>query len=146
MKRPLTITLWVLVLPVVLFSDPAQAKQNDLIAQAKGIFDAAGVQGGIVVHLGCGDGKLTAALGAADCFTIHGLEPDPAKVAQAREYIKSQSANREYGPVSVEQFSGSVLPYTDNLINLIVVGDAGDVAMEEMMRVLAPGGAVSIRR
>ena len=31
---------------------------------AKTILDAAGVKGGLVVHLGCGDGKLTAALRA----------------------------------------------------------------------------------
>ena len=82
------------------------------------------MQGGIVVHLGCGDGKLTAALRAGDQYAVQGLEADPAQVAQARDYLKSKGL---YGPVCIEQFSGATLPYTDNLINLIVVQDPGKV-------------------
>ena len=40
---------------------------------AEGIYRATGVQGGLVVHLGCGDGKLTAALRADDRYRVHGL-------------------------------------------------------------------------
>jgi len=121
----------------------AQARDNDAVTWAREILDTTGVQGGIVVHLGCGDGKLTAALRASDRYTVHGLEADPGKVAEARSYIQAQGL---YGPVSVEQYSGSVLPYTDNLINLIVVQDAGNVPMSEAMRVLAPGGVACVRR
>ncbi|MEE9601750.1 MAG: PQQ-binding-like beta-propeller repeat protein, partial [Thermoguttaceae bacterium] len=110
---------------------------------ARQILDASGVQGGIVVHLGCGDGKLTAALRAGDRYTVHGLEADPAKVAQARTHVRSRGV---YGPVSVERFSASTLPYTDNLINLLVVQDAGDVPMDEVMRVLAPEGVACVLR
>ncbi len=39
-----------------------------------------------------------------------------------------------------------MLPYTDNLINLIVVRDAGKVSMNEVMRVLAPGGTACVWR
>jgi outer membrane protein assembly factor BamB len=127
-----------LILPAVcLFAGTAQAKKNDAAAQAKEIIDITGVQGGIVVHLGCGDGKLTAALRINDSYTVHGLETNPARVANARSYIKEKGI---YGPVSVEQYSGSTLPYTDNLINLVVVQRSGSVTREEVMRVLAPGG------
>ncbi len=119
------------------------AAQTDATAAAKAILDAAGSHGGIVVHLGCGDGKLTAALRASDRYTVHGLEADPAKVAQARAHLRSLGI---YGPVSVEQHSRSVLPYTDNLINLVVVQDAAKVPMSEVMRVLAPGGAACVMR
>jgi len=119
------------------------ANQDSLAAQAKEILDTAGVKGGIVVHLGCGDGKLTAALHASDAYTVHGLEADPAKAAAARSYIQERGV---YGPVSVERYSGPALPYTDNLINLVVVQDAGQVPMEEVMRVLAPGGAACVQR
>ena len=107
----------------------------------KKILDAIGISGGMVVHLGCGDGKLTAALHIDDAYTVHGLDADPANVAQAREHVRSLDI---YGPVSVEHFSGSALPYTDNLINLVVVQDAGNVPINEIMRVLAPQGVACI--
>ncbi|UCG58736.1 MAG: class I SAM-dependent methyltransferase, partial [Phycisphaerales bacterium] len=140
MRRYPTIELWLLgLLAVCLLAGTTVAKTGDVAKSAEEILDTTGVQGGIVVHLGCGDGRLTAALRASDSYTVHGLERDPAKVAKARSYIHAQGI---YGPVSVAQYSGSVLPYTDNLVNLIVAEDAGDVNAEEMMRVLTPGGAV----
>ena len=144
MKRYFTIELLVWALPAVcLLSGAAKANENDAIKSATEIFDTTGVQGGIVVHLGCGDGALTVALRANERYTVHGLEADPAKVSKARKYIREQGV---YGPVSVERHSGSLLPYSDNLINLIVVQDAGKVPMDEIMRVLAPGGVACVWR
>ncbi|HUV62971.1 MAG TPA: PQQ-binding-like beta-propeller repeat protein, partial [Sedimentisphaerales bacterium] len=131
------------LLVVCLLVAAAQAGQDSVAAQAKEILDIAGVPGGIVVHLGCGDGKLTAALRANDSYTVVGLEADAAKVGQARKYIQEQGI---YGDVSVEQHSGQVLAYTDNLINLVVVQDAGQVPMDEVMRVLAPGAVACVQR
>jgi outer membrane protein assembly factor BamB len=149
MKRYSAIKSWVPgLLAICLLAASAQASNDSPTSWAKEVLKTAGVQGGIVVHLGCGDGKLTAALRVSDCYTIHGLEADAAKVAEARRYIQAQGL---YGPVSVEQYSpqdafrqGSVLPYTDNLINLIVVQDPGKVPMNEVMRVLAPGGVAYV--
>ncbi|MHC4112480.1 MAG: outer membrane protein assembly factor BamB family protein, partial [Planctomycetota bacterium] len=144
MKRYLAIKSWLPgLLAVCLLAGTTEAQKNDAISQAKKILDTTGVKGGIVAHLGCGDGKLTTALRTNDRYTVHGLEAEPAKVNKARSYIQ---AHGMYGVVSVEQFSGSVLPYTDNLINLIVVQDAGKVPMDEMMRVLAPGGVAYVQR
>lgn len=42
---------------------------------ARDILDATGVKGGLIVHLGCGDGKLTAALRVNDRYLVHGLDP-----------------------------------------------------------------------
>jgi outer membrane protein assembly factor BamB len=117
------------------------AASSDVATPAKQLVDATGVQGGIIVHIGCGDGRLTAALRINDRFTVHGLDADPSKVVEARRHIQSQGI---YGPVSVEQFSSPVLPYVANLINLVVVQDAGAVPMDEVMRVLAPGGAACV--
>jgi outer membrane protein assembly factor BamB/SAM-dependent methyltransferase len=144
MKRYPAIELWVpVLLAVCLLAGPTVANENDVMIRAKEILDTSGVQGGIVVHLGCGDGKLTAALRVSDRYTVHGLEADPAKVAEARNYIQAKGI---YGPASVERYSGSVLPYTDNLINLIVVQDAGEVSRDEVMRVLTPGGVFCVQR
>jgi outer membrane protein assembly factor BamB len=131
------------MLVVCLLAGMAEAGEKSPSAQAKEIFDMAGVQGGIVVHLGCGDGRLTAALRPNDGYTVHGLETDAARVTEARRYIQEQNI---YGFVSIEQYSGTALPYTDNLVNLIVVQDAGEIREDEIMRVLAPGGVACIQR
>jgi len=147
MKHTPAIKTWLAWLPAVcllatcLSCGPAAADNGEPAASAERILDAAGVQGGIVVHLGCGDGKLTAALRVDDRYTVHGLEADPARVVPASNHIRSLGL---YGPVSVEPFSAPLLPYTDNLINLIVVQDPGKVSMAEVMRVLAPLGVACV--
>lgn len=70
---------------------------------AKKILDATGVQGGFIVHVGCGDGKLTAALRAGDSDLVHGLDKDAKSVKGAREYIQSLGI---YGKVSIDQCKG----------------------------------------
>lgn len=105
------------------------------------ILQTAGVTGGLVVHIGCGDGKLTAALRASDSFTVHGLDGDARNIAAARKHIQSLGL---YGVVSVEQFDGQRLPYADNLANVVVTGGECRVAREEIMRVLAPNGVALI--
>ena len=54
MKSPTTLLLTVLSLNSMGSSDCAE--------QAEQILESAGIRGGLVVHLGCGDGSLTAAL------------------------------------------------------------------------------------
>jgi len=110
---------------------------------AQQILDAAGVKGGLVVHVGCGDGTLTAALRANNSYLVHGLDGDPDNVRKAREYIKSLGM---YGTVSVERLSGERLPYIDNLVNLVVSEDLGGITNDEVMRVLAPHGVAYIKR
>ncbi len=104
---------------------------------ARQIFQATGVRGGLVVHLGCGDGLLTMALRAGDGFLVHGLDRDAIEVERARATIRAAGA---YGPVSVDQLAGRVLPYTDNLVNLVVASGEWQMPREEVLRVLAPGG------
>ena len=48
-----------------------------------------GVTGGLLVHLGCGDGRVTATLHVADSFLVNGLDTDPGNVAKARRHIQS---------------------------------------------------------
>ena len=60
-------------------------------AQSVGdILKATGVRGGLVVHLGCGDGRLTAALHADDSYLVHGLGKDAADVE--KQYVGAQDA------------------------------------------------------
>ncbi len=108
---------------------------------AEDILKATGVTGGLVVHVGCDGGKLTAALHADDMYLVHGLDTDAEQVAEAREHIHSQGL---YGKVSVDTFDGEHLPYAENLVNLLVAEDLGEVSMKEVMRVLAPLGVAYI--
>ena len=52
--------------------------------EATQILSDTGIQGGLVVHLGCGDGQLTAALRASDAYLVYGLDTHPANVAKGR--------------------------------------------------------------
>ncbi|NQT88456.1 PQQ-binding-like beta-propeller repeat protein, partial [bacterium] len=113
-----------------------------LAAQARKLLADSGVQGGLVVHLGCGAGALTAALRVDGRYLVHGLDPDPANVQAARTHIRSLGL---YGPVSVAPLTGKRLPYTSDLVNLLVVSGAHGVSQAEMLRVLAPRG-VALRR
>ena len=108
----------------------------------KEILDAAGVEGGLVVHLGCGDGKLTASLRGTDSYRVHGLDSDAANVAAARSHVKSLGL---YGPVSVDTLSSRDLPYVDNMVNLVVAEDLGEVPFSEVMRVLCPNGVAYVK-
>ena len=110
---------------------------------AKDVLKATGIRGGLVVHVGCSDGKLTAALRAGDSYLVHGLNTDAEQVAEAREYVRSLGI---YGKVSADTFDGRRLPYVDNLVSLMVVEDLGEVSADEVMRVLAPRGVAYVKR
>jgi outer membrane protein assembly factor BamB len=105
------------------------------------ILQEAGVTGGMVVHIGCGDGRLTGALHANAGYLVHGLDADPTNVEKARAYRQKRGLS---GNVSVVQWDGGALPYIDNLVNLVVAEQAV-ASMDEVMRVLAPGGVAFVK-
>ncbi|MDP6546589.1 MAG: PQQ-binding-like beta-propeller repeat protein [Phycisphaerae bacterium] len=110
---------------------------------AKEILDATGVKGGLVVHIGCGDGGLTAALRASDSYIVHGLAVDPVDVDKARQNVRKTA---QYGKVSIDRLPpGNRLPYIDNMVNLVVAGDLGKIAIDEVMRVLCPDGVAYVK-
>lgn len=121
---------------------PGLDGHDDVIWQARTIIAKSGVQGGLIVHIGCGDGKLTEALRVNDRYLVQGLDPKTENVERARRHIVSKGL---YGPVSVDRLSGEKLPFIDNLVNLIVVDDSVDFPFNEVMRVLAPNGVVMTR-
>ncbi|MBL7141074.1 MAG: PQQ-binding-like beta-propeller repeat protein [Planctomycetes bacterium] len=108
---------------------------------AEDIYTATGIQGGLVVDVGCGNGQLTVDLHKGDQYLVHGIDTDAADVQTARDYIASQGV---YGPVAADRFSGTSLPYVDNLVRLLVVQDMGALTMDEVMRVVAPEGVATI--
>ncbi len=130
------------LLVVAANADTDTTADADTTAEAQAILQDTGVTGGLVVHYGSGDGKLTAALRVSDAFVVHGLSTDPSQVERARAYIKSLGV---YGDVSVDLHKGVRLPYADNLVNLLVAEAFGDVPMDEVLRVLAPDGVACVR-
>jgi outer membrane protein assembly factor BamB len=119
----------------------AAGAESDRVAND--ILTATGVQGGVIVHLGCGDGELTTALRASDRYQVHGLSRAAATVAKARSNIATAG---KYGPVSIDRLSDNRLPYIDNMVNLLVSEDLGDVPMDEVLRVLVPHGVAYLKQ
>jgi len=109
---------------------------------ASRILEETGVKGGLIVHIGCGDGRLTAALHLNDRYLVQGLDRDEGNVERARSYIRSLGL---YGKVSIDLLRGERLPYSDNLVNLLLCEGLGEIPMDEVMRVLAPGGVAYIK-
>ncbi len=68
---------------------------------ARDIIKESGVRGGLVVHLGSGDGKFTAELRADDRFVVHGLYPRREQTDEARKHIWQLNL---YGAVSVRHW------------------------------------------
>ena len=134
------LTIFVLVM---LFSSLAPAAQAGAESQlAERLIGNSGVKGGLIVHIGCGDGKLTAALHSGEEYLVHGIDPEQANVDEARRHIRSLGL---YGDVSVARLEGKHLPYADDLVNLVVSRNLGEVPMDEVMRVLCPNGVAFIR-
>ena len=94
------------------------------------------------MHVGCGDGRLTAELLRDGVQIVQGVAADASSVAAARRHIRSEG---RYGQVSVFQGSLKRLPYSDDLVNVTIVDDlpaalAAGFTIEEGLRVLAPHG------
>ena len=109
--------------------------------QVRQILEATGVKGGFFAHLGCADGKLTAALARRDGCLVHGLDTEAKHVTDSRIHVRSVGLCSK---VSIDTFDGRHLPYIDNGVNLVLAERLGDVAMDEVMRVLCPGGVAFI--
>jgi 2-polyprenyl-3-methyl-5-hydroxy-6-metoxy-1,4-benzoquinol methylase len=74
---------------------------------AREILNTTGLKGGLIVHLGCGNGELTSALHINDRYLVHGLDTNPHAIIQARKHIQGLGL---YGQVSVCKLDGRDLP------------------------------------
>ena len=139
--RPKLIAYSVVVAIAVLIPIAGHA-QDGPKDQAQEILDQTGIKGGLIVHLGCGDGKLTAALRRNNSYIVQGLDTDAKNVTTARSRLTRAGL---HGPVSVAVFDGKRLPYADNLVNLVVADARIATSQEEIFRILAPGGVAYLR-
>jgi len=109
---------------------------------AKELLEKSGISGGVAVHVGCGDGKLTAAMHADSRLLVHGLDTDAADVAKAKSHIDSLGL---YGQVWAEKYDGKNLPHGDNIVNLIVLEDPSKLTAAEIARALVPNGVALVK-
>jgi outer membrane protein assembly factor BamB len=107
------------------------------------IVEESGIKGGLVVHLGCGDGSETLKLKVSGAWLVRGLDRNPGNIQIARKKISDAGL---YGPVSVDSWNGTSLPFIDNTVNLLIAENRADIDMEECMRVLCPRGKLLLRQ
>ncbi len=134
-----------MIIPTLLAASMAVSPQlaaADARDEAAKIVDQSGVSAGFFVHLGAKDGQLTRALLQNDSIQVHGLVREAQNLQQGRGEILSAG---QYGDVALDAFEGKQLPYVDNLVNLLVSEDLGDVPLDEVLRVLVPNGVAMIR-
>lgn len=99
-------------------------------------------EGGLVVHVRCGDGTVTAELCGSN-VVVHGLDMDTAHVEKTRALLRGKKI---YGRASAAQSDGKRLPYADEVVNLLVIEQRYGLTDAEVMRVLVPGGAAYAKR
>ena len=63
------------------------------------LIEESGIHGGVVVHLGCGDGDVTAQLAAGPQYVVLGLDTDMANVSAARRRLLAEG---RYGKVAID--------------------------------------------
>lgn len=137
--KPIAYSVVVAIAVLIPTAGHAEAGPED---QAQEILDQTGIKRGLIVHIGCGDGKLTAALLRDNSSIVQGLDADVKNVTAARSRLTEAGL---YGPVSVAMFDGTRLPYADNLVNLVVADAPIAVSQEEIFRILAPGGVAYLK-
>ena len=132
------------IIPTIILSAAVLLPAESLKAQtAEEILTATGVKGGMVVHLGCEDGELTADLRLNERYQVQGLAFTEAELQQTRTTVRSRGL---YGDrVSAVLCPPTHLPYRADMVQLLVAEDLKQIPMEEVIRVLAPEGVAYLK-
>ncbi len=120
----------------------AAAQDNRALQAAAALVEQSGAPGGVCVVVGARRADLPLALAKLGNFAVHCLAPDDGTRDRLRDAFRAAG---RHGLVSAVTRSGQRLPYTDNLVNVVVAEiDPGDVvdpvAVAEIKRVLTPLG------
>ena len=134
-------TLLPLLLAVCLFPLAVDGGANAM-ATANAMARDSGAPGGICVVLGRTDADLAIALAKQGRFVVHALYPDAALRDKARQAIRARGL---YGTVSAGIWRGGRLPYTDDLVNIVVADSfhtlfQANLMPQDVVRILAPHG------
>ena len=131
--------LTIALLAALLHTGPAGAAQPETAAD---ILNKSAVTGGLIVQIGCGDGQPAVTLRANDRYLVYSLDADAAKVAKARRTVRDAGLSAS---VWVDHLDGSRLPFAENMANLLISEDLGQITMAEVMRILAPNGLAYVK-
>jgi len=113
----------------------------DVAGTAAQMVRASGASGGVCAIVGATDADLALAIAKQGSFVVHCLAPDATTCDALRKAIR---AGGLYGTVSAVVLDANQLPYTDNLVNLLVVNGENRIPKEELLRVLVPNGVALI--
>lgn len=111
--------------------------------QAKTARRVAGSTEGLVVHLGCGDGRVTAALAHQGFDNLQALDAEAAAIQSTRRLLSEKGVA---GRVKLRHLATDRLPYDDGEVRLIVVHNAHLTEPDEIMRVLQGGGTLLVKK
>jgi len=120
----------------------ADAPSPPALKAASEMVRRSGAPGGICAVIGAPDAELPLALAKQGSFVVHCLDREASRCAGKRRSVRARGA---YGTVSAGTLEGSRLPYTDNLINIVVVEGypalrKQGLSAAEIVRVLTPLG------
>lgn len=136
-------SLWPTMLALILLWVPVLEAQ-DIATLRK----ATRFTGGLVVHVGAGEGDPELALVAEGKALVQTLVADHAQCDRLRAAIAQRKIDGLATAVVCRDFTR--LPYGDQMVNLLIVDlDAlkdRAPAEAEILRVLAPGGSANLRR
>jgi hypothetical protein len=121
---------------------PATAQARRPVELATRMLESMGRAKGLCVVLGSQDGALAVELSRDGQYLVHGLCTSGEAVDRVRQTIDKADLR---GVVSVETGSMARLPYSDNIVNLVVVENTtallrDGLQVKEVLRVLRPGG------
>ncbi len=107
-----------------------------------GVIEDSGIQGGIVVQVGCESSTELSDLRVNEKYLVHGLDRHVNNIETIRKSLRTQGL---YDQITVASYDGRQLPYTDNLINLMIIKEStSHLSTTEILRVLVPGGVALI--
>ncbi|MGE3780165.1 MAG: hypothetical protein AB7F89_23450, partial [Pirellulaceae bacterium] len=68
---------------------------------------------------------------------VHCLARDPHAAVQLQEMVAGAATR---ATIQAEHWNAARLPHADNLANVVIVGDGAEINLDEINRVLCPGG------
>ncbi len=126
------------------YTGPRHAWRVDLLART--LLGAVPGESGPLLDVGCGDGGLALVL-ARQGRAVLVFDPDPVRIARARDRAARAGLT---GQVLLFRADATALPLPDASVAGAAAGEVlehiarDDLALREIARVLAPGGAIAL--
>jgi len=135
------VRLWKVTLAAALLcSGPAGGLPVETVSD---ILNISQVNGGLIVLIGCKDGRSAVELRASDRYFVYGFDVDKTNVTVVRGTVREAGLSES---VWVDWLAGGRFPLAENMVNLLISEDLGEVSMAEVMRVLVPNGIAYIKQ